>query len=62
MGTLYSWASPDVVSHMTLPQLMMYLSESSGGEAKPKGAFKNRKEMLEYIKKYNAEHPNKAGA
>jgi len=51
-----------VVSHMTLPQLMMYLSESSGGEAKPKGAFKNRKEMLEYIKKYNAEHPNKAGA
>jgi len=59
MGTLYSWASPDVVSHMTLPQLMMYLSESSGSEARPKNAFKNRAEMLAYIEKYNADKAGK---
>ena len=60
MGTLYPWASPDVISHMTLPQLMMYLSESGGsGDARPKNAFKNRAEMLAYIEKYNAEKAGK---
>ena len=55
MGTVYHWASPDVVGRMTLVQLMMYMSDADGSEQRPKGAFKNRKEMLAYIEKMNAD-------
>ena len=54
MGDMYAWASPDVVSRMTIPQLMLYLKRDKG-ECAPSNAFKNRAELEAYCTKVQAE-------
>ncbi len=50
MGDKYGWASPPAVGRLTLPQLVMYLSD---GESRPKRW--SRRDILEYVKRYQTE-------
>jgi hypothetical protein len=48
MGSLYAWASPETISHLTMPQLLIYLNaESAGGP--PANAFRNQAELQAYV-------------
>ena len=47
MSMVYPWASPQVVSAMTLPQLWIYLSKHDGS-AVPSNAFGSTAERQAY--------------
>ena len=58
MGEAYHWASPDVVSRLTMPQLMIYLKSdkrASGARPRPATAFASKAERSAYIDKVRKE-------
>ena len=54
MGETYSWASPEIVRRLTLPQLMMYLQRDARGGAPP-DAFRSKAERDAYVAKIRTE-------
>ena len=58
MGEAYHWASPDVVSRLTMPQLMIYLKSDNrapGARPRPANAFGSKAERSAYIDKVRKE-------
>ena len=59
MGETYSWASPEVVSRMTVPQLMLYLKSDEkralGARPRPANAFASKADREAYIATIRAE-------
>jgi len=62
MAEMYQWASPDVVGHLTLPQLKMYLrgdTKQQPGSTRPANAFKSKAERDAYVEKVREKHRQK---
>jgi len=59
MGEAYHWASPDVVSRLTMPQLMIYLKSdresAPGARPRPATAFESKAEREAYIARVRKE-------
>lgn len=53
MSMAYPWASPDVISGMSLSQLLMYLGKAKG-DGVPSMAFRSRAERQAYADKVRA--------